>query len=498
MNMETKVSKIFRNPSLFLLLVLLTLIMPSYFCSDLVYAGPSYDWHTFYGGKVYTSIDCPSGIKVDLKGNIYVFGVTLYSWNGPAGEPPLNTLSVGGINYIYVLKLDNNGVYQWHTFYGSGQPIDNIRGIYIDKTDDVYITGNSAQWNGPEGISPINSHSSGNNNDIFLLKLNGNGVYQWHTFYGTSESSEFGSAVFADNNGFVYVTGGSNSSWKGPTGEEPKNTSAGGSDIFILKLNKSGIYQWHSFFGSPNDDYGGLLTIDRNNDLTILGVSRQVWNGPQGQLPLNSSVSTTDIITVLKLEIDSSYKWHTFCEIGGGVATLDENGNIYLTGTSWESWTGPAGQPPLHEHTPVGMTPNRDVFVMKLNDWGLYQWHTFWGSETADYGTGITIDSQGNIYVIGTSGGSWLGKTPLHSLSGYSDIVILKLSNQGYYQWHTYYGSYWFDEGTTITLDNSSNIYIGGGSYSFADPQPPLNDSGYILILKLNSEKFLFLPIIIK
>jgi hypothetical protein len=130
------------------------------------------------------------------------------------------------------------------------------------------------------------------------------------------------------------------------------------------------------------------------------------------------------------LVIDPTYSWHTFH--GGdaqdeayGIA-VDNFGNVYITGYSYlRNWGTP-----LHAHSGA-----RDIFVIKLNSQGVYQWHTFYGSSGDETGYGIAVDGSGNVYVTGDSG-SW--GSPLHAHSGGGDIVVLKLDTNGSYQWHTF------------------------------------------------------------
>ncbi|HTZ18737.1 MAG TPA: SBBP repeat-containing protein, partial [Dissulfurispiraceae bacterium] len=104
-------------------------------------------------------------------------------------------------------------------------------------------------------------------------------VYSWHTFYGIAASGcsyitnapacDTGAGGIAvDSSGNIYVSGTSGASWNGPGGEAPLHQfssvtlplySTGGDcptlatsvtaheNTFILKLNSSGTYQWHTF-----------------------------------------------------------------------------------------------------------------------------------------------------------------------------------------------------------------------------------------------------------
>ena len=107
------------------------------------------------------------------------------------------------------------------------------------------------------------------------------------------------------------------------------------------------------------------------------------------------------------LIIDPSYSWHTFYgssgEDRGQSIALDSSGNAYITGFSAATWNGPAGQAPLH-----GNNGGRDIFVLKLDSNGAYQWHTFYGGTADEYAYGVAVDSRG-IYVTGYSPGPWTG-----------------------------------------------------------------------------------------
>ena len=392
----------------------------------------SYQWHTFYR---WAGIwEATYGITTDRIGNVYVTAESDATWNGPDGENPLHGHS-GNID-ISVLKLDSSGAYQWHTFYG-GSDRNDPRSIVIDGSGNVYITGYSlATWSGPAGQLPLHAHSGGSYYDIFVLKLDGSGSYQWHTFYGAAGgTSNAGFEIAPDGSGNLYITGPSNGAWNGPAGQLPLHGHSGNIDISVLKLDTSGAYQWHTFYGSSGDDQAFGLTTDENGKVYVVGFSDTSWNGPAGQPPLHvhSGGGPYGDILLLKLDSSGSYQWHTFYgssddDLGYGIAT-DRNGNVYVTGDSRASWNGPAGEPPLH---PYG-GPGNDLFVLKLDTSGAYRWHTFYGTSYGDYAMDIAADGSGNVYITGESWATWngpAGQSPLHAYSGnpgISDLYVLKL-----------------------------------------------------------------------
>ncbi len=243
---------------------------------------PTYQWHTFMGGG---DSDESFGIAVDGSGNVYVTGASNSTWDGPGATAPLNPYA--GINDIVVLKLNSNGAYQWHTFMGSFN-MDRGWGIAVDRYGNVYVSGESNfTWDGPGATAPLNPHAE--DMDIVVLKLNSSGAYQWHTFMGVTGAGgfDYGHGIAVDGSGDVYVSGESTFTWDGPGGAAPLNPHAGVRDIVVLKLNSNGAYQWHTFMGGNNEDWGYGIAIDRSSNVYITGYSETTWDGPGSTAPLN-------------------------------------------------------------------------------------------------------------------------------------------------------------------------------------------------------------------
>ncbi len=464
---------------------------------------PTYQWHSFYGSS--GGADQGNAIAVDSTGNVYVTGYSTLTWNGPGGAQPVN--AAGGSADIVVLKLNASGVYQWHTFLGAGGA-DIGSGIAVDTNGNAYVTGYStAAWNGPGATPPLNAFAGGN--DIVLLKLDSSGAYQWHTFYGAASGYERATAIAADTNGNVYVTGFGDVTWNGPGATPPLNAFSGSLVIYnmvVLKLNAQGAYQWHTFYGSAGaTDVGSGIATDTGGNVYVTGYSTGTWDGPAAAAPLHAHSGFQDIV-VLKLNTGGGYLWHTFYgsatgsggDYGLGIA-VDAGGNAYVTGNSDASWNGPGAAAPLNPFSGVGSS---DAVVLKLNTNGAYQWHTFYGASSAtDVGNGIALDAGGNVYVTGYSSATWNGPgavPPSNPFSGGAafDVMVLRLDTSGGYLWHAFYGSLAGTAiGNGIAVDaGSGSAYLTGFSnatWNGPGATPPLSaysGTGDIVVLKLASQ----------
>jgi hypothetical protein len=280
------------------------------------------------------------------------------SWTGPSGEAPLHGHSEG--YDLLVLKLDPEGAYEWHTFYGAVYN-QSAYSLAVDGSGNIYVTGSSySSWTGPSGEVPLHAHSG--ERDFYILKLDSDGAYAWHTFYGCV-ATDWGSSLAVDGSGNIYVTGWSNLLWTGPSGEEPLYIPPGDYYIYILKLDPDGEYAWHTFSNDDGTAVFPTIGLDGCGEIYLTGMSNSSWTGPDGESPLHAHSGDRDFY-ILKLGPDAAYEWHTFygSDLGdtGGPPIVDGNGNVYVAGCSSYSWTGPSGEPPLHEHSDYP-----DIFVLK-------------------------------------------------------------------------------------------------------------------------------------
>jgi hypothetical protein len=144
-----------------------------------------------------------------------------------------------------------------------------------------------------------------------------------------------------------------------------------------------------------------------------------------------------------------------------GIA-VDSSGSAFVTGstTSFDF--------PLASSAQV-YAGSRDAFVLKLNSVGnRLVFSTYLGGSGADQGNAITLDSNGNAYVVGdTASTNFPVQTAVQStLGGNTDAFITKYNSTGLILFSTYLGGSANEHGSAITIGANGSIYVAGGTFS--------------------------------
>ncbi len=181
-----------------------------------------------------------------------------------------------------------------------------------------------------------------------------------------------------------------------------------------------------------------------------------------------------------ELVIDPTLNYSTYLggyegdEKGYAIA-LDGSNNVFLTGEVAST-----------SFPDVGITGSasggKDIFVAKLDSGGTtVSFYTFVGGTGDELGTGIALDSSGNVFAAGILGtGSFApgvsGYVTSDPSSTTDDAFVLKLNSSGALQKFTYLGGNGTDKANGIAVD-SDNVFVTGQTFSSNFPTASPYDS---------------------
>jgi hypothetical protein len=156
-------------------------------------------WGTYFG----ENCDAYS-IAVDASGNVIIAGSTNGTKN-VASSGAYQTKYAGGYLDAFVAKFSSYGSRLWSTYYGGGN-YDDGRGVAIDRSENVYITGFTKSVTGIATKGAYRTTGGGYNQDAFLAKFSPSGRLQWGTYYGGS-ADDYSMGICADAKGDAYICG---------------------------------------------------------------------------------------------------------------------------------------------------------------------------------------------------------------------------------------------------------------------------------------------------
>ena len=254
-------------------------------------------WATLYN-NAGTNVDAAYAMDMDATGNVYVTG---YSYGSAANDFDVATI-----------KYNNSGAQQWVTRYnGPGSKFDSGQDIAVSASGDVYICGYTRALT---GIT---------NYDALTIKYNNGGTQQWvQTYAGVGVDYDRANKLLVQTNGNIAVTGRS------------VGTITTAEDLMLLNYNgASGTLIWERRYdgGYVQYDEGKDIAQDINGDLYVTGYS---YNTGSNNNYLTIKYDTLgNQVWLVKYNGPANNSDQAFA------MTLDNLGNIYLTGLSKGSGT---------------------------------------------------------------------------------------------------------------------------------------------------------------
>jgi uncharacterized protein (TIGR03437 family) len=364
-------------------------------------------------------------------------------------------LTGGSLCSAYVSKLDPSGSFLYRASIGgtsmNGECIDGFSsgaGIAVDAAGDAYITGSTDSLRFPTTANAFQRTSGETPDargrilyDAFVTKLDSNGAIVYSTLL-SGKSYDVGRSIAVDAAGSALVTGYTESH-DFPTASAFQPDNRGARDVFVTKLDPAGSSLVYStYLGGSGYDSGASISVDRS-------------------------------------------------------------GNAYLTGQtgSLDFPIANAAQPASGGGVCYNARSCDDAFATKISPSGTLIYSTYFGGGDDDFGTAITSDADGNVYLAGlTQSLNFPTANAVQPAPGgcivnggwiCADAFVTKLNASGQIVYSTYLGGSSFDAATAITVDPDGAASVSGVTASFDWPTRNPIQSNYVtysdaFVAKLN------------
>jgi hypothetical protein len=307
------------------------------------------------------------------------------------------------------------------------------------------------------------------NNNVLLIKTDGEGNIEWTRTYGGSNSDVGFCVKPTSDSGFVvcgFFTGAGRSTsdgyiiktdasgdtvWTGRYGgsgsesfAEITQTADGGyiaagyklesdgynSDIYVVKVDSVGTIMWSREYGNPSfEDHAKSIVQTSDGGYIICGATGGIGTGPD--------------VWLIKTDSDGNVEWsRTYGDDGyDGGFSLDQtsDGGYIIAGFK----------------TILIEPYHHDLYLIKTSSDGTVQWERTYGESGSDRANSVRETSDGGFITTGAM------ETPV---AGGCDIYAVKTNGNGNMEWFNTIRINDFDMGICVRQTADGNFVIAGST----------------------------------
>ena len=366
-------------------------------------------------------------------------------------------LFVFALVFPFLLPAQQTTTIPWAVNCGNTSS-DKALDVSLGADGNVFVSG---YFNDNGIFGPISLLPNAYSKEAFVTCLDPAGNFVW-AVSGGGNFDDRGLGLANDPQGNVLVTG----TYWSSCNFGPINLNGSADHIFLVKIDPNGNFMWGVTGGSDGDDHGYDIVTDPQGNIYMTGYlsNHYFWGigtAVFGNLPTFQVYDS--IAFVAKLDPAGTWQWvQTF----GGTdverdndLVIDSLGNVYVAG-------GFYGTKQFGPNTLTSTNGSRDIFVIKYDAAGNFQWVKTTGDSLDDRANGITIDAQQNLYVTGEFRDHVpFGPDTLNNYGGPNgrDIFVARMTTAGSWVWAKRAGSTsGGDAGRAITCDTKGNVFVTG------------------------------------
>jgi hypothetical protein len=456
------------------------------FVAKLDATGSSLVYADYIGGN---GEDYGIGLALDSANNAYVTGSTTSS-NFPSVNP-YQAVEPGSYSG-FLTKISADGSSLSYSTYVGGNGFDQPVGVAVDTLGEAYIAGTTTSLNFPVvNAIPGQEAALANQGGLygyygFVSKFAADGSSLVFSTYlaGNSTFEDCGnlcwpipytsvSAVALDANGSAYVTGvtTTNNFPATPGAYLPGNSPQPDTTIgFVSKLASSGSLDYSTYFyGSSGNPIGiGAITVDGSGSAYVAGTVTSDFTSDV-TFPLTSTTicdprvygfGCSDVFVTKFDPAASTLSYSTFLGPNNFASpqsiALDSSNNAYVLASTSSAVFGT-------NNGIESYTSGHELLLVEIDASASTElFATYLGGSGDDFGSGIVLDANGNIYVTGSTDSTDFPVTQgafQNILGGNTDAFVMKIGSAS---------------DPSVTLNPYSLLYLSQAVGSTSQPQTVL------------------------
>jgi Secretion system C-terminal sorting domain len=331
-----------------------------------------------FGDTIWTKMyGTNSFVKIVAQGNYISIGDTNFVFVGTTWLDSISQSSDSSVAVLY--KIDVQGNVLWEKQFGDSNKKNSAQDIQQTFDGGFIITGWTTGW----GTTNLNSS--------FLLKVDSNGIEEWHQIYGGSAGTfrEAYSIEVTQDNGYIMAG-------------RFYQSAATKEDINVVKTDSLGNLIWDQTYGTPEQDntFAYIKKYGMTDDYIVVGaidITPSFPNDFQGYIARIDGANG-NIVWVDSLGIQQT----NYNEVFSSNPIILSNGDIVIVGTSSPD-TNSAVLAQIVKYDGNGNL----LWQRTFNKYGSNNWNFFWDvQQTYDGGfvlcgdlTNVAVPEQ-NLWVL--------------------------------------------------------------------------------------------------
>lgn len=361
--------------------------------------------------------------------------------------------------YDHEQTLVIDPVVLFSTFLG-GENEDQADGIAVDPSGNIYISGQTTSTHYPVTSGVLQTALNGQQ-DIVVTKMSGDGSRLIYSTYLGGSSTESGGAIAVDATGNAYITG-QTSSTDFPTVNAFQSGPPVQGGAFVTKLSADGTSLVYStYLAGSHSSRAEAIAVNANGEAVVCGSTVST------DFPVQNAYQAThaadgglDDAFVSKFSADgmslifSTYIGGTSEDEAEAVA-YDPSGAIYVGGRASPDFPTIAG---------AYLQGSGSSFISKFSATGSgLEYSTLFPAEVL----AITVNNAGNVYATGQNETAQFPVTAGAYQTRFGQVFASELSADGSsLVFSTMLGGVNGDEGKSIAVDSSGDVYVTGQTNS--------------------------------